>query len=93
VVSLNRGDEDGVRGIQGVMSEEEDYMLLGRRAEAGFTLLSERLTDGRRAVIVFGDRVSVEVFRVVEELGFDWRMVSDILASWPNSLEPSSRPT
>lgn len=52
-------------------------MLLGRHGDAGYTLLSEGLANGSRAVVVFGDATSAETFRVVERLGDDWRVVAD----------------
>ena len=52
-------------------------MLLGRSGEPGFALPSEGLADGSRAVPVFGDAAGAETFRVVEGLGYDWRVVDD----------------
>jgi hypothetical protein len=58
-------------------SQGQTYVLLGNRADASITLLSERLTDQTRAVLIFGDPVAAEAFRVVENLGSEWRVVAD----------------
>jgi hypothetical protein len=58
-------------------SQGQTYVLLGNRADASITLLSERLSDQTRAVLIFGDPVAAEAFRVVENLGSEWQVVAD----------------
>ena len=50
------------------------HYLVGRRAEDRVTLLSEKLADGNRAALVFGESEGAEVFRIVEQLGSEWEV-------------------
>ena len=36
------------------MASSEKYCLVGKRTDTGITLLSEKLADGNRALLVFG---------------------------------------
>jgi hypothetical protein len=55
----------------------ENYVLVGVNRDASVVLLSERMTDGSRAVIVFSDEVGAEAFRIVEKLGPRVQIVAD----------------
>jgi hypothetical protein len=55
----------------------ENYVLVGVNRDASVVLLSERMTDGSRAVIVFSDEVEAEAFRIVEKPGPGVQIVAD----------------
>jgi hypothetical protein len=48
---------------------------VGRRAGGRITLLSEKLADGNRAVLVFGEPEAAAAFRIVEGLGEEWEVI------------------
>lgn len=54
------------------------YFLVGRRvgkgAEERLTLLSQRTSDGERAVLAFGEAAAAEAFRIIEGLGPEWEV-------------------
>jgi hypothetical protein len=68
----------------------ENYVLMGVRKDACVTLLSEKLADGSRAVIVFSDEVGAETFRVVEELGPEVQIVADTSRKIAQLLEAAA---
>lgn len=57
---------------------EEEVYVVGRRTDASITLLSERLADGTRAILVFGDLMAAEAFLVAEGLGSEWQVIENI---------------
>ncbi len=54
------------------------YFLAGRRVGRGteerLTLLSQRTSDGERAVLAFEEATAAEVFRIMEGLGPEWEV-------------------
>lgn len=50
---------------------------MGRREGDRLTLLSERTSDGERAVLLFDDPRDAEMLRVSEGLGEEWEVVQD----------------
>lgn len=54
---------------------------MGRRTNAGFTLLSRKLADEKRALLVFDDPTAAEAFLVAEGLGSEWRVIGEA-APW-----------
>jgi hypothetical protein len=57
------------------MPQARSCCLVGRRTEARITLLTEKLADGNRAVLVFGEPEAAEAFRIVEGLGAEWEVI------------------
>lgn len=59
--------------------EAPAYFLIGRRrgrgAEGRLTLLSQRTSDGERAVLAFEDAPAAEAFRIIEGLDPEWEVV------------------
>lgn len=55
------------------------YFLVGRRVGKGteerLTLLSQRTSDGERAVLAFEGAESAEAFRIIEGLGPEWEVI------------------
>ena len=55
------------------------YFLIGGRkgggAEERLTLLSQRTSDGERAVLAFREDTAAEAFRIIEGLGPEWEVV------------------
>lgn len=58
--------------------EAPAYFLVGRRVGRGIeehlTLLSQRTSDGGRAVLAFEEETAAEAFRVIEGLGPEWEV-------------------
>ena len=63
------------------------YYFVGKRTEAGLTLLSQRASDGERAVLAFEEAEAAEAFRIIEGLTPEWEVtdarqeVADLLRS------------
>ncbi len=51
------------------------YFFVGKRTEAGLTLLSQRAGDGERAVLAFEEAAAAEAFRIVEGLDPEWEVM------------------
>ena len=51
------------------------YLLVKRHKDSSITLVSERTNDGARAVYVFDEPVSAEVFLILEDLGPGWEVI------------------
>jgi hypothetical protein len=51
------------------------YFFVGKRTEAGLTLLSQRASDGERAVLAFEEAEAAEAFRIIEGLGPEWEVI------------------
>lgn len=55
------------------------YFLIGRRVGRGteerLTLLSQRTSDGERAVLAFEEAAAAEAFRIIEGLGPEWEVI------------------
>ncbi len=76
-----RGEGTGIVGS----TESEDvleasaYFLVGRRIGKGteerLTLLSQRTSDGERAVLAFEAAEAAEAFRIIEGLGPEWEVI------------------
>lgn len=58
------------------------YFLVGRPvgngAEERVTLLSQRTSDGERAVLAFDEAQAAEAFRIIEGLGPEWEVVGSL---------------
>lgn len=57
--------------------EDGSYRLVGRRTEGRITLLSEKLADEGRAVLVFCETDAAEAFRIVEGLEEEWEVIEN----------------
>jgi hypothetical protein len=64
---MDHGNRAGIRAPA--------YFFVGKHTEAGLTLLSERASDGARAVLVFEEDAPSEAFRIIEGLGPGWRSI------------------
>jgi hypothetical protein len=52
------------------------HLFVGRWSRLGsLTLLSQRTSDGARAVLVFQDATAAEAFPIVEGLGPEWKVL------------------
>ncbi len=71
--------------------EDANYLLLGRRAEERrITLLSEKLADDSRAVLVFYETGAAEAFRIVEGLGEEWEVIHNAYEEVADLLQISA---
>ncbi len=68
----------------------ENYVLVGVSKDACVTLLSEKMTDGSRAIVVFSDEVRAEAFRIVEKLGPGVQIVADVPQEVARLLEAAA---
>jgi hypothetical protein len=66
------------------------YFFVGKRTEAGLTLLSQRASDGERAVLAFEVAEAAEAFRIIEGLSPEWE-VMDALQEVPGLLRSAAR--
>jgi hypothetical protein len=73
-----------------VTLEDANYLLVGRRAEERITLLSEKLADDCRAVLVFYETDAAEASRIVEGLGEEWEVIHNAYEEVADLLQISA---
>lgn len=66
------------------------YFLIGRRLGMRLTLLSQKTSEGERAVLAFEETAAAEAFRLIEGLGPEWEVINT-LPEAPGLLRSAAR--